>query len=54
MGLMQALMRLKRAEKVYTDMSNTNKKCANTNGLCNDLFSKGFYGLVFVKKITQH
>ena len=54
MGLMQALMRLKRAEKVYTDMSTNNKKCANTNGLCNELFSKGFYGLVFVKKITKH
>jgi hypothetical protein len=26
MGLMQALMRLKRAEKVYTDMSTNNKK----------------------------
>jgi hypothetical protein len=54
MGLMQELLRLKRAEKVYTDMSTNNKKCANTNGLCNDLFSKVFYGLVFVKKITQH
>lgn len=54
MGWMQELLRLKRAEKLYTNVSANNKNCANTNRLCNDLFSKGFYGLVVVWKITQY